>query len=305
MKQPGQAAFTLFILLAMTAWGGSWTSDKFITHLAPPEVLIFWRFLFTSLSFIPIMMFYKGSYRLNSRSILPIILGAVFIVTYNKFFFWGLQYGLAGAGGVLVTTLNPILTFLFTIVFFRKHVSLREFSGLILGFAGGAVLLEVWGINLNQLFRSGNAYFLFASMAWALLTLTSEKSRSNLPPLVFSFYVFSLSAFLDFFLALPLGIDRVLTEDWLFWTNILYLSVFATTFATTIYFAASGRLGSRRASSYIFLVPASAVLISWVLLGEQPRLSTLIGGLIALSAVYLINVSPKGSPQAHLSASNQ
>jgi drug/metabolite transporter (DMT)-like permease len=268
-------------------------------------VLIFWRFLFTSLSFIPIMMFYKGSYRLNSRSILPIILGAVFIVTYNKFFFWGLQYGLAGAGGVLVTTLNPILTFLFTIVFFRKHVSLREFSGLILGFAGGAVLLEVWGINLNQLFRSGNAYFLFASMAWALLTLTSEKSRSNLPPLVFSFYVFSLSAFLDFFLALPLGIDRVLTEDWLFWTNILYLSVFATTFATTIYFAASGRLGSRRASSYIFLVPASAVLISWVLLGEQPRLSTLIGGLIALSAVYLINVSPKGSPQAHLSASNQ
>lgn len=296
MKQPGNTAFTLLILLAMTAWGASWTSAKLIAHVAAPEVLIFWRFLFTFISFIPVMIIFKKSLRLKSEYLIPVILGSIFIITYNKFFFWGLQNGLAGAGGVLVTTLNPILTFLFTILFFKRRISGREVLGLILGFAGGSILLEVWTINLDRLFMSGNAYFLFASTAWALLTITSEKSKADLSPLIFSFYVFGLSALLGFFLALPYGIGDVLTEGWLFWLNILYLSVFATTFATTIYFAASGRLGSQRASSYIFLVPTSAVLISWIFLNEEPQLSTIIGGIIAISAVYLINVRPRANP---------
>ena len=299
-KQPNAALFTFLMLLAMTAWGASWTSGKLIAAMAPPEVLIFWRFLFTFVSYIPVMIFFRKSFRLNANSLRQALLGAVLIVTYNKFFFWGLQNGLAGAGGVLVTTLNPILTFLFMIILFRRPAKLKDVFGLILGFIGGSVLLEIWAINVQGLFTSGNAFFLFASCAWAFLTLTSEKSKANMSPIVFSFYVFGLSALLDFFIALPQGVFDVFKEGWIFWLNVLYLSVFATTFATTIYFVASVRLGSHKASSYIFLVPASAVLISWIVLHEDPRLSTIIGGIIAVAAVYLINVKPKATPQAEI-----
>lgn len=304
MKQPSATLFTLLILLAMTAWGGSWTSAKLIANMAPPEVLVFWRFLFSFLAFVPVMFLFRKSFRLKGSSLFQVLLGSVFIVTYNKFFFTGLQNGLAGAGGVLVTTLNPILTFLFVILFFEREAAFKEIAGLILGFAGGAILLEVWSVSLNKLFASGNAFFIIASAAWASLTITSEKSRLNMSPIVFSFYVNGISAFLDFFLAVPYDLLGILNDGWLFWGNILYMSIMATVFATTIYFAASGRLGSQRASSFIFLVPTSAVLISWVILLETPKLSTIIGGVIAMSAVYLINVGRKselsGSPNGEL-----
>ena len=75
----------------------------------------------------------------------------------------------------------------------------------------------------------------------------------------------------------------------MFWGIIFYLSIFATTFGATVYFTAAGKMGSGRASSFIFLVPTSAMFFSWLLLGEVPQLSTIIGGLIAIFAVYLLN----------------
>ncbi|MCX6639656.1 MAG: DMT family transporter [bacterium] len=293
-KNPSNALFTLLMLLAMTAWGGSWVSAKLIAHLESPEVLIFWRFLFTFVSFLPVMLILKKSFRLSRSGLLKVVLGALLIVGYNKFFFLGLQFGLAGAGGVLVTTLNPVLTFLFALLLFKKAISRNQILGLILGFIGGAILLEIWKFSAEHLLHSGNAYFLIASVSWALLTLTSEKSRNDLSPIVFSFYVYGVSALLDLFLAMPHGgVFKVFQHDALFWLNIVYLSIFATTFATTVYFIASGRLGSQKASSFIFLVPVSAVLLSWGMLHETPKIPTIIGGLIAISAVYLINFGKK------------
>jgi drug/metabolite transporter (DMT)-like permease len=273
----------------MVIWGGTWTSAKIIAGTAPQEVLIFWRFFVTFISFIPVVIFFRRSLALNRRAFLQVLLGAIFIVAYNKFFFLGLKFGFAGAAAVLVTTLNPTFTFLFTIIFFSQKIIYRTAIGLCLGFISGLILLKIWHISLNALFQSGNLFFIICSISWASLTITSDHSRENISPLIFSFYVYGLAALLDFFLALPYHLFEALKFDHIFWMNILYLSVFATTFATTIYFIASTRLGSQRASSFIFIVPVSAVIISWILLGEIPRTFTIIGGIVAIIAVYLIN----------------
>jgi len=279
----------------MTAWGGSWTSAKVITNLSSPEVLTLWRFIVTVISFVPILVWLKTPMKLSKRSFLQALAGAVFIVVYNKFFFLGLRYGLAGAGGVLVTTLNPLLTFILTMVLFRREASKAETVGIVLGCTGGLILLEIWEISISKLLLSGNLFFLIASLAWALLSITSERSKNYMSPVVFSFYVYGFAAILDFFIALPYPIFQPLKFGAVFWLNILFLSVGCTTFATTVYFYASTRLGSRRASSFIFLVPGSAVLLSWVILKEVPKMSTIIGGIVGISAVYLINIGAIGS----------
>lgn len=277
------------MILAMCAWGGSWVSAKLITSSEIPEVLIFWRFLFTTLSSFPLVFVLSRSWRLNARSWLQAFGGAALIVAYNMMFFRGLQTGFAGAGGVLVTTMNPILTVLLAAFFFRRKLGWKEIGGLILGFTGGAILLRGWSLNPTSLWNSGNAFFLVASFSWALLTIVSEKSRPHASPLVFSFYVYALATLLDLFQVSPRQLWGALQHDYAFWLNILYLSCFATTFATTVYFFASGRLGSGKASSFIFLVPFSAVGLSWLILKETPRMHTIIGGMLAISAVYLIN----------------
>lgn len=277
------------MILAMSAWGGSWPSGKAIAGSTAPEVLIFWRFSIAVICFIPVLIMIKKPLALNRSSILHIILGAVFIVFYNKFYFTGLRYGLAGAGGVVVTTLNPILTFIFAAITFKNKVQFKEIIGIILGFIGGIILIEIWKLRGDYLFTSGNLFFIIAAISWASLSVVSQHSKNSVSSIVFTFYVITMATFIDFFIALPYGILEPLKFGFIFWFNIFYLAIFALTFATTVYFIGTTNMGAHKASSFIFLVPVSAVIIAWMTLHEIPRLSTILGGIIGISAVYLIN----------------
>jgi drug/metabolite transporter (DMT)-like permease len=200
-----------------------------------------------------------------------------------------LKYGLAGAGGVVVTTLNPIFTFILAAIIFKNNIRLKEIIGIVLGFIGGVILIEIWRVKGDYLLTSGNLFFILAASSWASLSVVSQHSKKSVSPIVFTFYIIVLATFIDFFIALPYGIFEPLNFGFVFWFNILYLAIFALTFATTIYFIGTTNIGAHKASSFIFLVPVSAVIISWMTLGEVPRTSTIIGGLIGITAVYLIN----------------
>ena len=287
------------MLLAMVTWGASWPIGKIIAGSIQPEVMIFWRFSIAFIACFPVMLVLKKSFRINGKSARMIIPGAIFLISYNKFYFWGLEYGLAGSGGVLVTTLNPIFTFVLTIIIFRKRVSIRELGGIILGLTGGMVIMQIWLVNLDSLIKSGNLFFVCASGSWAAVSIISDKSKSSISPIVFSFYTFGTAAFIDFFLAIRYDMMKVFTFGADFWFSLLFLAFMATTFATVIYFVAATRLGSRKASSFIFLVPASALVTSWMLLGEMPGIYTLFGGITAVTAVYLITFSKKRTDINH------
>ena len=60
-------------------------------------------------------------------------------------------------------------------------------------------------------------------------------------------------------------------------------------FGTSIYFFASKRPGPKRSSSFILLVPFSAMIFAMIFLGEPMTASTIIGGLIGITSVYILN----------------
>ena len=70
---------------------------------------------------------------------------------------------------------------------------------------------------------------------------------------------------------------------------MLLLAIGAMAFGTSIYFQASIELGAKKASSFIFTVPISAMLFAIIILNEPLFITTLIGGFLGIIAVYLIN----------------
>ncbi len=84
------------------------------------------------------------------------------------------------------------------------------------------------------------------------------------------------------------------TTDFHFWGNLLFSSVIVTTFATTMYFFATSRIGAEKASSFIFTVPFTAALCAWLILGEVTEPHTIVGGLLGIAAVWSINRKQKG-----------
>ncbi len=280
--------FSLLIVIAMIIWGGSWVSAKAIADAMPPEALTFWRFFISFLSMLPVTLIFKEPIKVSRPALGYTLLGAVAMGLYLYFFFKGLKYGFAGAAGVLVTSMMPLVTFTLSIFIFKKTPTGRDLFGLALGLAGGGVLLQAWTFD-GRIFSGGNVYFLLCSVLWATLTISSEKAGELISPVLFSVLTYGFSAALFFFLALPYGMRNILRQDTVFWLNMLYLGVISSTFATTVYFFASSRLSSNRASSFVFLVPSFAVILSWIFLGEIPKMPTIAGGLIAVSATYIIN----------------
>jgi drug/metabolite transporter (DMT)-like permease len=285
--------FTFLIILSMTLWGGAWVSAKAIATSLPTETLTFWRFFINFIATVPLLFFMKEPLKVNKSALIYILLGSAFMGLYLYLFFEGLIYGFAGVAGVIVPTMTPLVTFTLSIPIFGQKVLSRDLAGLALGIIGGSILLEVWELNPHNLFMTGNIYFLICAILWALLTICSQKAGSMVSPLVFSVFAYAFCSILFFFISLPYGLSAVFNQGLFFWLNILYLGIIASTFATTIYFFASSRLSSYRASSFIFLVPFSAVTLSWIFLGEVPKISTIVGGLTAIISVYLINVRKK------------
>lgn len=272
----------------MLAWGISWPIAKMTTQSTPPEVLIFWRNLATSLALSPILFFYRDHLKISTKAMVNVLAGAILMSVYNYLFFAGLRDGLAGLGGVIVTTVNPLMNYSILILLGWHRVTKNEIVGLCLGLLGGIFLLRIWEIDRELLLRGGNFFFLVASFLWAVLTVVSSHSKNFLHPIIFSFYVYCLSTILTFPVAYREDFLVVLQNGFSFWLGIFYLSAISTGFGTTVYFISSSKLGSGKASSFIFLVPGTAILSSWVFMGEVPALTTVFGGTIALLAVKII-----------------
>ena len=197
--------------------------------------------------------------------------------------------GLAGVGGVLVTTLNPILTSTVVFCVVDRSVNLKDLIGLAIGFTGGSIIIRFWEMDLALMIQSGSLFYILASFSWVSVTLTSQRSKGHIHFLSYSLWSFAIAAGFSFLFCDWPGIVDTINYDRYFWINILSLSIVVMSFANTMYFFASSKIGAVRASSFIFIVPLTAIIFSKILLDEPVRLTTLIGGSLSIIAIYLIN----------------
>ncbi|MEC7935813.1 MAG: DMT family transporter [Candidatus Neomarinimicrobiota bacterium] len=281
----------LYVLLIMTmaTWGLSWTNGKILSEYCSSSILAFWRFFLSSIFMIPVLLVTRKSIKVNAEGIKYIIIGSILIFSYNIFFFMGTNLGYANVGGVFVPTLNPIITFILSILFFRVKIFTKDSIGLVFGIIGGIIVLEAWNLSNGQMTANGNLFFLFASISWGIMSIVSGKSHDKIDTLTFSFWVYFIASLFCLLVNINNNILVVIEFDFIFWFNIITLSIGAQVFGTTVYFIATTKLGPPKASSFIFLVPITAPIFSMFLIGEELGINTVIGGLMTMTAVYLIN----------------
>lgn len=287
-KTPQQILF-IGIVLSMLLWGLSWPSNKTLIGYCSAFNFVIYRYILVILSFIPLLFFLKQSILIKKQGLPSLFISAILLALYSYLFYLGVKKGQAGAGGVLVTTLNPIMAYVLGIVLSKKMPGANERIGLVCGFLAGIILLEAWQ-SPEHIFDSGNLYFLLAAFCWAIMSKFTSRAGRYGSSFGFSFWQY----FITLLCYLP-GLDLeemrhalTITDKW-FWINLVFGSVIVTSLATTLYFYATTQLGSEKASSFIFLVPLAAALSSWLFLGEIIQVHTIVGGLFGIAAVYFIN----------------
>ena len=85
------------------------------------------------------------------------------------------------------------------------------------------------------------------------------------------------------------ALTAIFSYDWIFWMNFIVISSLSLGFGTTIFFLATMKIGSNKTSSFMYLVPISALAFSVIFLREELALTTILGGSLAILGVYLVN----------------
>jgi len=277
------------MVISMIFWGASWVNVKVLTNYINEYELVFLRMGISFLSMIPIFYFYKLSFKIDFKTFGLILIASVILTLYSIIFFLGVEHGTAGFGGALVTTLIPINTFVILAFLHKKTISLKHSFALILGGFGVLTMLNVWNFDLNEIFSKDNIYFLIASILWPILTIVSSKAV-KLNAMVFTFYVYIISTiFLYFFYIDDVLFTNILEFDYKFWLNLFIVSILSTTFATSIYFLGITKLGTKEVSTFIFLVPTSALVLSAIFLDEKISFTTVLGTICTIIAIYILN----------------
>ncbi|PHR72396.1 MAG: EamA family transporter [Arcobacter sp.] len=288
MTQNNKNIFHILLFFAMIGWGATWVNAKILSEYINEFEMVFLRIGITALTMIPIILFLKKSFKIDLKTFLLVCVSALVMIFYMKYYFLGTKLGTASLGGAFVTTLVPINTFLILVLMRSKTIAKKDMFALGLGVIGVLTMLNAWALKTEDIFVLHNLYFIFASILWPVLTILSSKSR-NISPIVFTFYLYIVVVVLDVLFFVDISNIAYESFDSRFWLNIFVITIAGSTFANTIYFLGVEKLGASEVSSFIFLVPFSAIVLSVIFLGEEIGLNVIIGTVLTLFAVKILN----------------
>ena len=279
--------FSFFMVLAMLAWAGSFVSAKYLAVYINEHELVTYRYLLTTLTTLPVLMYLNISYKIDMRNLAIAAITAILLVAYTKLFFLGTKIGTASLGGALITTLMPIIAFVIVLIFSKKKPASKDWLALFIGAIGVSTMLEVWQFDLDEIFSTATVFFLWAALSWALMSVATAQSKS-VSPILLSFYIYLIATLFNTVFFYENVNGSVFDMDGTFWLNILLMSIASTTFAATVYVAGMQRWGSK-CTVFTFLVPFFVIILGAVFLGEAIQVSTILGAMLTISALMLIN----------------
>ncbi len=293
LKNREEKSLPIAIIISMFLWGLSWPSGKVLSRYCSVVNFSVYRYILVIATLFISLPFMGVSLRVRKAGIPMFVMSGILLSVYSYFFFVGIKLGTPGAGGVLVTTLNPIIAYAIGAALARKIPGRKDILGLALGLAACCVLLKAWD-PASTVSDSGNIYFLLAAFTWAVMSKFTAKGAQYGSSMGFSLWQYIVTlACLTPLVNIQEFAAVFQVRDPVFWLNLIFGSVIVTAAATTMFFYSTTRIGAERASSFIFLVPLCAALSSFLFLGEQIHLNTAVGGGLGIGAVYLINKKTK------------
>ena len=212
--------------------------------------------------------------------------GAVGIALYQVALINGERSVDAGSASLIINT-SPIFTALFALVFLSEHPGLRGWVGLLLGFAGAALLITGGhgGASLDR----GALFVLLASAGQSASFVIQKPLLARFGPFMVTAWaaLFGVLCLLPYAPAMLRGIEHAGAAATL---AAVYLGLFPAAIGNLTWAYALSRLPAGRAAASLYLIAPVATLISWLLLGEQPTVQALLGGGVVIASLVLVNM---------------
>jgi drug/metabolite transporter (DMT)-like permease len=276
------------LILVMVVWGSTYVVTKAAVRDIPPLTLAVLRYLVAAVVLVPIAMA-RGGLRPDPR--LPLgglaWMGFSGIAVLTVGFNYGLIYGSASQGA-LVYALGPAAVAIAAVFGLQEALSRRRIAGIALSVSGTALV-----VAMGEMDRAaprplvGAVCMLAGVVAWAYYTVIAKRLAKADQVVVIAWVTIIGSAML-----LPLAVVELLRgplprptpEAWL---GTLFLGAIASALAYVVYSRALRELDASVVGAYFTLDPIIGVLTAVLFLGESLGGWQVLGGLIALTGMWL------------------
>lgn len=270
------------VLVIMVIWGLNYPVGKIGVGELPPMMMIALRFAVVAALLLPFVRMPRG--QMLHILLISIMIGPGHFAPN----FTGLKLVDSGVGAILNQLSVPFSAIL-AAIFFKDRIGWRRALGMLLAFAGVAVLV---GEPKRPTDLFGAFLMIAASLAWAI-SIIQTKFLKDVHPLSLVGWMTLMAAPQLFGLSLLLEerpVEAALAMGWNGWWPILYMAVFVSIVSHGLWYGLVNRHPINVTAPFALLTPMFGVLFGVVILGEQFTWWMLAGGLITLAGVSIITV---------------
>lgn len=282
-------AFAL-LALAMLCWAGNWIVGRAVRDSFDPITLNFWRWVVAVAALAPFALPQLGGKReaIRRHAGLLALLALGGVAVFQSLIYHGLRSTTA-VNGVLLNSSAPLFILLCAWVLDRRRATLRQVAGMLISFAGIAVILTRGELGrLAELeLQAGDAWILAAMPVWGAYSVLLKRLPAELGGTALLFVLAAIGvAMLAPFAAIEAlrSPPRWPTAEEA--AAVLYVGLAASVIGFICWNRGVAVVGANAAGFTLHLLPAFATVLAILLLGEAFRafhaagIATIIAGVV-------------------------
>lgn len=218
------------------------------------------------------------------------ITSTLMLTAANGLVTWSEQWVESNQAALIVATSALWMAWMGTLGSAGERITPLTVAGLLLGFAGVAVLV---GGGLQTRTAPVWAYLalLVSPVLWAAGSIYSRRNPLSCAPLMTAALQMCFAGLLQTVLGLSLGEAANWHYDGVAYVALGYLVVFGSCFAYGAYFWLVHEVSPALLGTYAYINPAVAVVLGWWLLDEHLNASQMAGTAVILAGVALVTLS--------------
>lgn len=270
-------------------WGGSFFFNGAALRELPPLTLVFLRVVIGAAILLPLLRVQGIGFPKGLAGWKPFFaIGLLNNVIPFSLIVAGQTFIPSGLASILNAT-TPLFTVLVMAAAGEEALQARRVAGVALGLAG-VIILRGWGIETRTGQGIGILLCLGGALSYGFAALAARRLLKDSPPLGTA--TFQLMASTVMMALVAGGLEqpwRLPMPGLATWLAVLGLAALSTALAYIVFFQIIRRSGATNVMLVTLLIPVTAILLGWLVLGEPISMREIAGAIVIGSALIVID----------------
>lgn len=277
--------------ITVLIWGSTWLAIYFQVGEVPVSVSVLYRFALAAGLMLPVMALLGKLQKTTWKDQGFMGLQGSCLFSLNFLCFYSATQYISSGLVSVIFSLATIFNAINNRWIFKERLPVSVFIAAAFGLGGLSMLF--WpelSDNTNTQVVRGAILATLGTVFFSLGNMVSKRhSRQGLSPLTTNAYAMTYGALLLSVLLLIQGQPLVFSSSPLYWSALVYLSVFGSIIAFTTYLMLVARIGANRAAYATVMFPLIALLLSSWFEGYRLSAISVLGMVLTVAGNVIIS----------------